>query len=214
VERILRPARLAGTEVDRLQTEATGEPEDGLMIGVDQLSAPLADLAVAPVPGRVRMDPTSGLIRRLVHRGGDPRVVKGQRCAQAGEPRPDDGDRCLGLSRRCLWRGGPRRSGLEAIAAEGQPRGRHATAQEDGAPRHRWGRARRGHVPSLALTSPVPLGPDHGGRDASEAGGKLDHGEAAHDASVQASCSRVEPPVRSPSSREDSPLSADCSAAS
>src|SRR4029453_17477442 len=55
--RVLGARCLGAVKVDRPETEAFREPEHGLMIGVDQLPAPLADLSVSPVSRRVRVNP-------------------------------------------------------------------------------------------------------------------------------------------------------------
>ena len=152
------------------ETEAPGEPEDGLMIGVDELSAPLADLAVPPVARGVRVDPATDLACGLVHGGGDAGVVKGQGSREAPQPRPDDGDRGRRLSRRRLLRRRWRLRGLQPTGAERHP-GRHrAPAHQERPPRHR-GRGRRpGLLRTPLFARSGPLGPDHGGRDATPIG--------------------------------------------
>jgi hypothetical protein len=86
VERVLRARRLGGVEIQGPETEAPGEPEDGLMIGVDELPAPLADLAVPPVARGVRVDPATDLACGLYTADAG---VGGQ-AAKAPSPPDDD----------------------------------------------------------------------------------------------------------------------------
>ena len=120
---VLRPRRLAGVEVDRLETEAPGQAEDGLMVGVDELAAPLAHLAVPPIAGSVRVDPAADLPGGLVHGDGDARVVQGEGGGESAETRADDGDDGRRLPRRRLLRRRGRGT-LEPIAERGARRPR------------------------------------------------------------------------------------------
>ena len=184
VEGVLRAGRLGGVEIQGPETEASGEPQDRLMIGVDELPAPLADLAVPPVARRVRVDPAADLARGLVHGGGDAGIVKGQRSAEAPQTRPDDGHRGRWLSRRRLLRRRRRLRGVEPIGAERQPGRRRAAAQEECTPRDRARAVAPGRLRTPAFARSGPLGPDHGGRDAPPVRDRLD-GREGHDRSSE-----------------------------
>ena len=99
-------ARISGEVVER-QAEASGEANDRLVIGVDQLSAPFADLIVRP-DRRGREHPPADPVRRFVDRAGDSGVLQGERRVQPGDPRPDDGD--AGFGRRSKGRSRKRRA--------------------------------------------------------------------------------------------------------
>ncbi len=89
-------ARISGEVVER-QAEASGEADDRLVIGVDQLSAPFAHLIVRPYR-RGREHPPADPVRGFIDGAGDSGILQGERRVEPGDPRPDDGD--AGFGRR------------------------------------------------------------------------------------------------------------------
>jgi hypothetical protein len=84
-------------EVVEGQAEASGEADDRLVIGIDQLAAQFADLIVRPDRGR-REHAAPDPVRRLVPGAGDSRILQGERRIERGDSGADDRD--AGFGRR------------------------------------------------------------------------------------------------------------------
>ena len=168
VEGVLRAGRLGRVKVEGPKAEAPREPEHRLVVGVDELPAPLADLAIPPVVRRVRVDPATDLAGGLVHGGGNAGILKRQG-AQSGRPSPP---------RR--WRPWPAAFSAAPSSPEAAPARRRAERRRARAtppprrPRRRKARReirRAARAPERrprrrALARFGPLAPDHVGRDA------------------------------------------------
>src|SRR5262249_53798359 len=73
------------------EAEARGEAPEGRVVGVDQLAAPLGDLALVEVT-RVREHAAADAIRRLVDGGRDAVVGELERAREARDPGAHDRD--------------------------------------------------------------------------------------------------------------------------
>ena len=89
---VLRAVGHRPEQVVEREVEAFGQRLDGLVTAVDQLAAPLAHLAVAPVATHVREHAAADATGGLVDGGVDAGVLEGERRAQAGDAGTDDGD--------------------------------------------------------------------------------------------------------------------------
>ena len=130
--RLRASVRLGAEEVDGGKGEPLRELQDGLVVRVDQLAAQLRLLPVRPeavaelLP--VGVHPPAHTARRLIHIGGEPLVLQGQRRRQPGDAAADDGD---------PWRGRrPRRPGKRQRPRHRRGRPGYTGTFEELPPRH------------------------------------------------------------------------------
>src|SRR6266852_2032754 len=94
---VLCPVRSSPPQVDGVEAEALDQLMDGLMVAVDEFTAPLAYHTVRP-GGGIGVHATADAVGRFIDTARETGVLQGESCVESRDSRTDDSDSRHGSS--------------------------------------------------------------------------------------------------------------------